>query len=53
MNGRGHSLLARAGDRLWRWAIHAAHWLNGSAHARPVEPLSRCAYDQMMVVMTK
>ena len=39
--------------RLWRWAVRAADWLNGSAHARPVEPLSRCAYDQMMVVMAK
>ena len=36
---------------VWRWAVQAAHWLNGSADARPVEPLSRCAYDQMMVVM--
>ena len=49
MNGRGQSVWTQ----VWRWAVHAAHWLNGSAHARPVEPLSRCAYDQMMVVMAK
>ena len=30
-----------------------ANWLNGTAHARPAEPLSRCAYNQMMAVMVK
>ena len=34
-------------------AVRAADWLNGSAHARPAEPLSRCAYNQMMAVMVK
>ena len=49
MSNRRQSVWALA----WRWAVRAAHWLNGSAEARPVEPLSRCAYDQMMVVMVK
>ena len=53
MSERRLPVWVRVGDRLWRWAVHAADWLNGSAHARPVEPLSRCAYDQMMVVMAK
>ena len=53
MSERGRPFQIQVWDRLWRWAVHAAHWLNGSAHAQPVEPLSRCAYDQMMVVMAK
>ena len=53
MSERRPGVWARAGARLWRGVVRAAHWLNGSAHPRPVEPLSRCAYDQMMVVMAK
>ena len=40
-------------SRAWRWAVRAADWLNGTAHAQAAEPLSRCAYDQMMAVMVK
>jgi len=53
MSERRQPVWARVWTRLWRGAVRAADWLNGSAHARPVEPLSRCAYDQMMVVMAK
>ena len=53
MSERRRPLSARPWTRLWRWAVGAADWLNGSAHARPAEPLSRCAYNQMMAVMVK
>ena len=49
MSARGPSVWSRA----WRWAVRAADWLNGTAHAQGAEPLSRCAYDQMMAVMVK
>ena len=40
-------------SQAWRCAVRAADWLNGTAHAQAAEPLSRCAYDQMMAVMVK
>ena len=53
MSERRQPLWTRPWARLWRWTVGAADWLNGSAHARPAEPLSRCAYNQMMAVMVK
>ena len=53
MSERRRPLSARPWDAPLAMAVGAADWLNGSAHARPAEPLSRCAYNQMMAVMVK